>query len=145
MTILKEGAVYRGLDTEAYYCSLGPDEKIDHLIIPQLKLAFVTVNAYHDIEPWEICDVEGRVQEITLLDISDYMNSVEIAQNSELLESLLDELDILLDKAVECLKKAKELHLQVEGMYVPNMNFTGINRLLEETIRELTQEANSHK
>ena len=53
--------------------------------------------------------------------------------------------DALLDRAVECLKKAKELHLQVESMYVPNMNFTGINRLLEETIRELTQEANSHK
>ena len=145
MTILREGAIYRGFDTEAYYCSLGPDEKIDHLLIPQLKLAFVTVNEYHDIEPWEICDEDGRVQEITLLDISDYMDCVEIAQNGELLECLQDELDALLNRAVECLKKAKELHLQVESMYVPNMNFTGINRLLEETILELTQEANSHK
>lgn len=145
MTILREGAIYRGFDTEAYYCSLGPDEKIDHLLIPQLKLAFVTVNEYHDIEPWEICDEDGRVQEITLLDISDYMDCVEIAQNGELLECLQDELNALLNRAVECLKKAKELHLQVESMYVPNMNFTGINRLLEETILELTQEANSHK
>lgn len=145
MTILREGAIYRGLDTEAYYCSLGPDEKIDHLLIPQLKLAFVTVNEYHDIEPWEICDEDGHMQEITLLDISDYMDCVEIAQNGELLECLQDELDALLDRTVECLKKAKELHLQVESMYVPNMNFTGINKLLDETIRELTQEVNPNK
>ena len=145
MTILREGAIYRGLDTEAYYCSLGPDEKIDHLLIPQLKLAFVTVNEYHDIEPWEICDEDGHMQEITLLDISDYMDCVEIAQNGELLECLQDELDALLDRTVECLKKAKELHLQVESMYVPNMNFTGINKLLDETIRELTQEVDPNK
>ena len=85
------------------------------------------------------------MQEITLLDISDYMDCVEIAKNGELLECLQDELDALLDRTVECLKKAKELHLKVESMYVPNMNFTGINKLLDETIRELTQEVDPNK
>ena len=103
-------------------------------------MAFVTVNEYHDIEPWEILDEENREQEIILLDVSDYMNSLVIAQSTEFVASLLEELDILLDKAAAALEKAKNAHMQVESMYVPNMNFTEINQLLERTIEELMQQ-----
>ena len=139
MSVLREGAIYRGLDIESFYCPMCPDEKIDHLVIPQLKMAFVTVNEYHDIEPWEILDEENREQEIILLDVSDYMNSLVIAQSTEFVASLLEEFDILLDKAAAALEKAKNAHMQVESMYVPNMNFTEINQLLERTIDELMQ------
>ena len=139
MSVLREGAIYRGLDIESFYCPMCPDEKIDHLVIPQLKTAFVTVNEYHDIEPWEILDEENREQEIILLDVSDYMNSLVIAQSTEFVASLLEEFDILLDKAAAALEKAKNAHMQVESMYVPNMNFTEINQLLERTIEELMQ------
>ena len=140
MSVLREGAIYRGLDIESFYCPMCPDEKIDHLVIPQLKTAFVTVNEYHDIEPWEILDEENREQEIILLDVSDYMNSLVIAQSTEFVASLLEEFDILLDKAAAALEKAKNAHMQVESMYVPNMNFTEINQLLERTIEELMQQ-----
>ena len=140
MSVLREGAIYRGLDIESFYCPMCPDEKIDHLVIPQLKMAFVTVNEYHDIEPWEILDEEHREQEIILLDVSDYMNSLVIAQSTEFVASLLEEFDILLDKAAAALEKAKNAHMQVESMYVPNMNFTEINQLLERTIEELMQQ-----
>ncbi len=140
MSVLREGAIYRGLDIESFYCPMCPDEKIDHLVIPQLKTAFVTVNEYHDIEPWEIIDEENREQEIILLDVSDYMNSLVIAQSTEFVASLLEEFDILLDKAAAALEKAKNAHMQVESMYVPNMNFTEINQLLERTIEELMQQ-----
>lgn len=140
MSVLREGAIYRGLDIESFYCPMCPDEKIDHLVIPQLKMAFVTVNEYHDIEPWEILDEENREQEIILLDVSDYMNSLVIAQSTEFVASLLEEFDILLDKAAAALEKAKNAHMQVESMYVPNMNFTEINQLLERTIEELMQQ-----
>ena len=57
------------------------------------------------------------------------------------MESLLEEFDILLDKAIACLEKAKDAHMQVERMYVPNMNFTEINQLMERTVEELMQTA----
>lgn len=139
MSVLREGAIYRGMDIESFYCPMCPDEKIDHLVIPQLKTAFITVNEYHDIEPWEILDEENREQEIILLDVSDYMNSLIIAQSAEFVASLLEEFDILLDKAAAALEKAKNAHMQVESLYVPNMNFTEINQLMERTIEELMQ------
>ncbi len=140
MSVLREGAIYRGLDIESFYCPMCPDEKIDHLVIPQLKTAFVTVNEYHDIEPWEILDEESREQEIILLDVSDYMNSLILAQSAEFVASLLEEFDILLDKAAAALEKAKDAHMQVESLYVPNMNFTEINQLLQRTIEDLMRQ-----
>ncbi len=140
MSVLREGAIYRGIDIESFYCPLCPDEKIDHLVIPQLKTAFVTVNEYHDIEPWEILEDDGKNREIILLDVSDYMNSLILAQSAEFVASLLEEFDILLDKAAAALEKAKNAHMQVESLYVPNMNFTEINQLMQRTIEELAQQ-----
>ena len=158
MTIIKEGAIYRGFDVESFYCSICPEEKIDHLIIPQLKIAFTTVNEYHDIEPWEILSEEetggetgGKANEnpgeetifllpeIYLIDLGDYMDPVSIEKNSGLIESLEEEFDILLEKAVKCLENAKTRHMLVENMYIPNMNFTEVGKAAENIIRELME------
>lgn len=151
MEILAEGAVYRGLDIETYYCAMCPEEKIEHLIVPSLGLAFVTVNEYHDLEPWEIGGMDlaslkdltaedvMNQPEIVLLDASDYMDSVDLARNGQLIDTLKAEYDILLGETVKCLGRAKNLHLQVEEMYIPNMNFTQISKLGEQVMEELME------
>ncbi len=162
MTIIKEGAIYRGFDVESFYCSICPEEKIDHLIIPELKIAFTTVNEYHDIEPWEIFSeekigeeteekterkTEGKTEgerifmlpEIYLIDLGDYMDAVRVEKNSEVIESLEEEFDILLEKGIKCLGNAKTRHMMVENMYIPNMNFTEVGKTAENIIRELME------
>lgn len=139
MEIIAEGAVYRGLDVEAYYCPMAPDEKIEHIIIPQLKIAFITMNDYHDAEPWEISDLWENDREIILVDMNDYMNNFVISRNVELLKSLREEYDILLNRTFSNLAKAKEIHMTVEGMYVPNMNFTEVNNLVDKVVEELEE------
>lgn len=136
MEIISEGAVYRGFDIEAYYCSMSPDEKIEHIMIPELKTAFISVNRYHDVEPWEIVSVDGDPQEIAFIDMKDYMDGMVLQNNEELIESLNEEYDILLNKTVRYLAKAKETHMLVESMYIPNMNFTQVGALVEELIEE---------
>lgn len=137
MDILAEGAIYRGLDVETYYCTMCPEEKIEHVIIPQLKLAFVTVNEYHDMEPWEIVREDGEAPDILFIDIHDFMDGMILEKNRELLEALHTEFDILLNKTIKSLEKAKNTHLMVEEMYIPNMNFTQISNLSEQVIEEL--------
>ena len=149
MEILKEGAVYRGFDTEVFYCPMGPDEKIDHLIIPQLSLAFVTANEYHDIEPWELFDEEDwsdlqadmhtdiTEKEITLIDINDYMKLHVLEENELLTAALREEYDILLGRTIKALGQARDAHMKVENMYIPNMNFTGLSALAREFYEEL--------
>lgn len=137
MQIIAEGAVYRGLETETYYCPMCPEEKIEHIVIPELKTAFVTMNEYHDIEPWEIRNFNDSEQEIILIDMNDYMNGLKLEKNKELIESLNEEYDILLNKTIKNLALAKDTHLMVEKMYVPNMNFTQISNLADELFEEL--------
>ena len=116
---------------------MSPEEKIEHIIIPELKTAFISVNRYHDVEPWEIVNVDGKEQQIAFIDMNDYMDSMVLQNNEELIETLNDEYDILLNNTVKYLSKAKEAHLMVESMYIPNMNFTQIGALIEELETEL--------
>lgn len=137
MEIISEGAIYRGLDVECYYCPMCPEEKIEHIIIPELKMAFVTMNEYHDIEPWEISDLWENDQDINLIDMNDLMSSSEIEKNRDLIASLREEYDILLNKTFTDLGKAKSTHMLVENMYIPNMNFTEVGNLIQNTIAEI--------
>ncbi len=135
MDVLAEGARYRGLDTECYYCAMFPDEKIEHLLIPAAGTAFVTVNDYHDLEPWELMRENGP--EIILLDACDYMDRCRVEENEVLLTTLRMEYDILINQAVKCLEKAKKIHMRVEELYIPNMNFDEIHQLGDRLIEEL--------
>lgn len=162
MEILKEGAIYRGFDIETFYCSMGPEEKIEHLIVPQLSLAFVTVNIYHDIEPWELFpeendddsderkgsaagsrsnDSKTESKEITLIDINDYMCTHAIEENGPLIDALKEEYEILLGRTIKALGNARDAHMKVESLYIPNMNFTRISALAEEVYEELASRA----
>lgn len=137
MEIVTEGAIYRGLDVEVYYCPMCPEEKIEHIVIPELKTAFVTMNRYHDIQPWEIPAPDESGQEIILIDMEDYMNILNIGKNSELIQSLNEEYDILLNKSVKHLSLARDAHLMVEKMYIPNMNFTQLLDMRDKLQTEL--------
>jgi len=137
MEILSEGAKYRGLDHEIFYCPICPEEKKEHLIIPQLGIAFITVNEYHDLEPWELAEWAEDEQEIVLIDLNDYMKQHVLKTHSKLIDSLMSEYDIFLNKAFKYLQKAKETHMKVEQLYIPNMNFTRVGSLIEETVKEI--------
>ena len=142
MNIVREGAIYRGFEVESFYCPMCPEDKLEHIIIPDLKIGFLTVNDYHDIEPWEILydefNNETDKQDIILLDVSDYMDGLTIVENKGLIETLEEEFDILLNKAIQGLANAREAHMRVENMYIPNMNFTRINAKFDEILHELT-------
>ncbi len=137
MEIITEGAIYRGLDVEIFYCSMCPGEKIEHLLIPQIGTAFVTVNRYHDMEPWEIPSETDSEKDIILLDMNDHMNIISVEKNNELIFTLNEEYDILLNKGIKHLALARDTHMKVESMYIPNMNFTRLSSLCETVIQEL--------
>ncbi|MGC2872882.1 hypothetical protein ACPW7J_07205 [Ihubacter sp. rT4E-8] len=137
MNILMEGAVYRGFDVEAYYCPMDPREKIEHLIVPELSLAFVTTNKWHDLEPWEISCEDDDVREITMIDINDFESTYFLEKRSGLLKKLSGHYSSLLEEAVSAMAEAKRNHDLVEEMYVRNMNFEKIDRLVENIVADI--------
>lgn len=50
LQILREQALAKGHNVVTCYCPMSPYEKIEHLFLPQHRLAFVTSNAYHPVQ-----------------------------------------------------------------------------------------------
>lgn len=137
MQMVLEGAKYRGLDVFCYYCPMGPEEKIEHIVIPQLSLAFVTTNKWHDVEPWELTDMEGEEKVLTYLDICDYQSYCFTEGNSKLLAKLSNHYEDMLNAAVYAFSKAKENHDAVEKLYTDTMDFESVNRKADEIINDI--------
>lgn len=113
-----------GYELYACYCPLDPQSKLEHLIIPELSLAFVTTNSHLKypgiparhirLDPYLPRDAYLRYK----ADITLYTKLA----------------DALLDSAVSSLYEAKALHDELEKYYIPNINFGGINALLQALI-----------
>ncbi len=50
LDIIRTEAIARGYDIITCPCALFPDEKIEHIIVPSIGLAFVTSNAWHEMQ-----------------------------------------------------------------------------------------------
>lgn len=141
LNIVSEGAVYRGLAVEEYYCPLKPETKLEHLVIPELSVGFVTANEYHDIEPWQINEIsDGTYAEIVMIDMNDLVNAMHIRKHMALMEDSRKYADELMNKAIECIRRAKSEHDVLEGYYIPNMDFKKIDELRHEIVAKIKAE-----
>lgn len=123
---LSEGAVYRGINTEEFYCPIKPDNKIEHLLFPDERIAFISCNDYHDIEPWEL-----DAGEIMLVDICDIISCEKIEID---INRYNEEFKRLLNCAIGFIKEAHKKHDELEAFYIPAMNFEKIDRLAADII-----------
>jgi hypothetical protein len=117
----------RGLDTEMFYCPMDPANRVEHLIIPSLRLAFVSENRYVDIE----------AKPDAIIDLTKY--SDEINADREDMKFAESEFDTLLREAVFTLRRAKETHDEMEKFYVPNMDFEGVTKKRDEITERILE------
>lgn len=125
---VKQAALERGFDVEAYYCALHPD-KLEHIIIPSLDVSFTTVNRYHGTD---VCAHKEY-------DFTAVIDKTLLESYRDDLESNLAESDRLLGKAVELIHRAKTLHDDMEKYYVPNMDFEAVQRCWEATMERIME------
>ena len=137
MQTILEGAKYRGLDVWCYYCPMDPEDKIEHMVIPALSLAFVTTNPWHDIEAWELTEIEGEDREITYLDVCDYQSFYYTESNRNLIQRLSSHYEDMLHAGVYAFSKAKENHDAVEDFYTGTMDFVALNQKAKDILDEI--------
>ena len=123
---VRSAAVERGLYTESYYCALNP-QKLEHLVIPELDLSITTSSEAHNV------DVDPTVK----IDFNSFLDHSIIRKHSEEINFNQNGFEMLLDRAIETIKKAKKKHDELEGFYVPNMNFEEIQRFQEDILKRL--------
>lgn len=117
LTVLRDMANSRGYYTESCLCTLDI-EKIDHLIIPEQNLAYVTVNDYHNIDTHidRVIDFEQLYEDNWLKEYSE-----EKADNKNLFEELLQ-------KAMDMMNAQKVVHDEIEKIYIESMDFAGLDQ-----------------
>ena len=89
-----------GLNTTIFYCPFSPQNKAEHLIIPELSLSFTTINDFH---------CAPKIHENIIL--------------SETTKSDVKAIRSLINKGCKKMKKAKQIHEKVEKIYSSCMDF----------------------
>lgn len=118
---VSEEAMMRGLYVEQYYCPMDPEQRIDHLLIPALKLAIISRNRY--------IDLPATPQAV--VDMAQYSDASVGSDFDE------REFDVLLREALFTLNRAKVTHDAMETYYIPHMDFEAVNRMREAIIQAI--------
>ncbi len=124
--IIKESARYRGFDVESYYCPMVPDTKIEHLLIPDLKIAFVSSNYYHKL----------KVDAYEMINLNDYIHWDGICKYKEMINDSQRLMEELINKGIECIQGAKKMHDDLETNYIPNMNFEAVENCRKSIVEK---------
>ncbi|HAR87362.1 MAG TPA: ATPase, partial [Clostridium sp.] len=122
---IADEATRRGLDVEILHTPLNP-EKIEHLLIPELKVALVTSN--------EITKIEFHGEEY---DMDSLLDANYIEKKQDDIDDISSLFYILLQKGLDCIKIAKDLHDELEEFYVPNMDFNKADQIYEEVLNKI--------
>lgn len=122
MKKIAEESILRGFYTECFYCPLSPYEKIDHIVIPALETAITVSNAYH------FCD-EADFE----ADLSECIGKIDKASVSKGMETV----DKLISDSIASLKKAKELHIELEKYYIDAMDYDSLDGYQADILEKL--------
>lgn len=125
---IQRAAQERGYFVELYPCALNPD-KPEHLVIPDLSVAFTTSNDYHT-------STVGKHRSMDLKSLHD-AGSLKLRQSE--LKSNLKHMNRLFKEAWRSISKAKALHDKLETFYVPNVDFMAINRFYDDTMERILE------
>lgn len=127
LSLVLENITAFGFDAEAFYCSMKPDKKIDHLVVPGLSLAVISSNEFHPFQQ------EIKQKEIITVEFNRRMEEAE--------DICLLKMKELITEAIRCLSEAKIKRDELESLYIPNMDFEKVGELrkkIENEIREVS-------
>lgn len=133
LDLFMESAVYRGFKVEGYYCPMKPATKLEHLLIPELGLAFVTSNQYHTISE------NIPHSDVVIINLHDAIRYEAMKFQEEILHDSQKRMEELLDKAIYCLSQAKKEHDSLESYYIPNMDFIKIEALRQDLTEKISR------
>lgn len=132
-TLMKEvadSAVKRGVSVEIYHCALDPT-KIEHLLIPELDVAFTT-----HIEPHTYQSESSEV-----IDMNECISERVTDKYADLVKKDKEIMEALLDTGISFLDKARTTHDKLEAYYAPTMDFDRIESIRQETVKRIIKYA----
>lgn len=122
-----EYALSQGYDIYKCYCPLFPRLKVEHIIIPQLKVALFTENSYH----LSIDDCGKKVHAFRFLD----KNGIETVREKLLFGKKAKK--ELIDEAVRKMSLALDVHNRLEEYYIKATDFEKIDTITKSILSKI--------
>lgn len=126
MSAVRITALNRGYNIITCMCPFAPDEKPEHILVPELSLAFTTQNRY--------LPQNRPVRRINARRFTDISALAACRQRLSFNRRGVAE---LIDGACRAVKQAKEIHDIIEGYYIVSMDFDGVEREKQRIIAEI--------
>jgi len=125
LEFLSAEALRHGYYVEIFHTPLIP-EKIEHILIPDLNVAILTSNEINNL------DIPG-----TVIDMKDCLNLSTLEKNKVQMEYDSTEFFTLLNKGLATIKEAKILHDELETSFIPNMDFSKVDKVLAKVLKKI--------
>lgn len=123
MELVREDALQKGYDIVTCPCCTAPEEKIDHILIPALGLAFVTENSWHPLH----FEGQRRVRCARFADPMLLKNCrVRLRFDRKAARELLEETS-------RTQREAKAVHDQIEQHYSAAVDFKEVEKVLRRS------------
>lgn len=124
---LRNYSLSAGYDVISCYCPSSPADKLEHLLIPSLSIAFVTSNHYHKFDGKEFRHIHIR----RFLDLDTMkLRRHRIAFNRRASRELISE-------AVNLLSEIKSTYDTLKSCYTPAMNFEAVDQKTKQLIDKI--------
>jgi hypothetical protein len=110
-----------------FYCPVMPETRIEHVLIPELKLAFVSENRYFELDN----------HHQAILDMTQYTDAAAIEPHKDALKFDIENFHALLGEGIQTLARAKDQHDELEQYYIPHMDFDRVRARGEAVCRRM--------
>lgn len=136
LEIIAEIAVKRKMGVDIYRNYLEP-KKIDMIIIPQISTAVIDGSTYHIINPSKQGDY--------IVNINRALNLEVLEKNIGMIQSLEEELEGVLNKAVGTFSLAEDVYDEIKKTFVIATDFEKVALKRTEVLGEILREISSRR
>lgn len=126
--MLEQAAIDAGYDCYVCYSPFHPDTQIQHILIPELSLGFVTRNRWIPLEQVKV----GKVIHATR-----FFDKEILKKKKQRLSFCRKTAAVIMEEAVKALEKAKAAHDILEDYYIPNVDFSAVERITEDFYQKI--------
>lgn len=132
LNFLSKEAINRGHYVEIFHKPLIPEE-IEHILIPDLSIALLTSN-----------EINRKEFSGTQIYTNELQNQNILNRNLSKTHDERENFYLLLNKGLDIISGAKELHDQLESYYIPAMNFDKVNEKYKKVLNEFLEYENKN-
>ncbi len=131
LSLIRRYALAAGLDIITGLCPISTNNEIEHILVPALRLGFVTSNLFHHFGMGEVKKINS----------SRFTDKAALRAKSPRLNFTKKACAEFIEEAISALAEAKSIHDELEHLYISAMDFSKMDSLAQTIAKDMM----SHK